>query len=178
MNHKITTKAFTLLELIVSVAIAIVISIVVLFFLNPEEVQKKARDSKRIKDAMTLQGILEQNQRSDLEDSKNIDSIKGVSSRNVAPNDVSCDSTNWLGFDICKFTSSAPLDPLNGEFVEMVKGDGKRTGIMYYQVKLSGGDYEINVRQESLSNANKVINDGGDSDEWFEIFSGNNNLFD
>jgi len=173
-----TKKAFTLLELMVSVAIAMVISIVVLFYLNPEEVQKKARDSKRIKDAMTLQGILDQTQRSDLEESMNIDSINGVSSQNVAPNDVSCDNTNWLGFDICKFTSTAPLDPLNGTIAEMVKGDGKRTSIMYYQVKFRGGDYEINVRQESLSNANKVINDGGDSDEWFEVFSGNNNLFD
>ena len=174
---KYASAAFTFLELIIVVAIVCVLSIAVLMFLNPEEVQKKTRDSKRIKDAMTLQGILEQVARSEI-NSSIIENLRGASSANVLIDTAICNNTNWLGFDICKFTSTAPLDPLNGEIADMVKGDSQRIGFMYYQVKIQGGDYEINVRQESITNASKVINDGGDSDEWFEIFSGNNDLFD
>lgn len=174
---KYASAAFTFLELIIVVAIVCVLSIVVLVFLNPEEIQKKTRDSKRIKDAMTLQGILEQVARSEI-NGDIIENSHGASSANIPIDTVVCNDTNWLGFDICKFTSTAPLDPLNGEIADMVKGDSQRIGVMYYQVKIQGGDYEINVRQESITNANKVTNDGGDSDEWFEIFSGENNLFD
>jgi len=172
------TVAFSLVELIIVIAFMCILAVMMIALINPEELQKKARDAQRIKDAITLKGVLDQAQLEGISSSQ-IEEMQGVTSKYIPKDTSSCDQSNWLGFDICKFTASTPLDPLNGEMANIVDGaDSTRLTLMYYQVKMNGADYEINVRQESPSNAQKVMDDGGDSAEWFEILSSNNNLFD
>ncbi|MDD4784199.1 MAG: prepilin-type N-terminal cleavage/methylation domain-containing protein [Candidatus Paceibacterota bacterium] len=47
-------KSFTLVELMIVIAILAILSAIVIFALNPSELFKKSRDSRRITDIQTL----------------------------------------------------------------------------------------------------------------------------
>jgi len=49
-----TKKSFTLVELMIVIAILAILSAIVIFALNPSELFKKSRDSRRIADIQTL----------------------------------------------------------------------------------------------------------------------------
>ena len=57
MNNK-TKKGFTLLELLIVIAILSILGAIVIFLLNPAETLKKARDSQRISDLSTIKTAL------------------------------------------------------------------------------------------------------------------------
>ena len=58
MNKNINKKGFTLLELLIVIAILAVLGAIVIFMLNPAETLKKARDSQRISDLSTIKTAL------------------------------------------------------------------------------------------------------------------------
>lgn len=179
---RIKQKAFTLVELLIVIGIIGILAVVLLVTLNPAEAQRKARDAKRIKDASTLQVVMEQA----VSDSLIVDGAAittvgppaGVNSGGTAadrrPQDP-CGATNWLKINICNYAKSAPMDPLNG-FETTVAGESTSV-YPVYRVAVKGIDYEINVRQESAGNASKLSGDGGNSVKWFEIASGPFTLF-
>ncbi|PIZ65836.1 hypothetical protein CO051_01280 [Candidatus Roizmanbacteria bacterium CG_4_9_14_0_2_um_filter_39_13] len=171
---RILQKAFTLVELLIVIGIIGILAVVLLVTLNPAEAQRKARDAKRIKDAGVLQVVMEQAVADSLiVDGADITGATGVNSGGTVasrkPQDV-CGATNWLKIDICNYAKSAPMDPLNGYSATLAN----EASALFptYRVRVSGIDYEINVRQESAGNAGKLSGDGGDSAKWFEIASG------
>jgi len=177
-------KAFTLVELLIVIGIIGILAVVLLVTLNPAEAQRKARDAKRIKDAGTLQVIMEQAIADNLIAAGTpITGSSGVNSGTARATQARCDmrtgSNNWLEFDVCSYVKSIPMEPLNGYTASMNDGTGGVEPIPNpkYKVRVVGIDYEINVRQESTGNTAKIKGDGGNSDKWFEIFSGANNLF-
>lgn len=58
MEMNSTKKGFTLLELLIVIAILAVLGAIVIFMLNPAETLKKARDSQRISDLSTIKTAL------------------------------------------------------------------------------------------------------------------------
>ncbi|MEK7553260.1 MAG: type II secretion system protein, partial [Patescibacteria group bacterium] len=58
MNSKNIKKGFTLLELLIVIAILSILGAIVIFLLNPVETLKKARDSQRISDLSTIKTAL------------------------------------------------------------------------------------------------------------------------
>ncbi|MDP4010944.1 MAG: hypothetical protein Q8P72_01830, partial [Candidatus Roizmanbacteria bacterium] len=89
-----------------------------------------------------------------------------------------CGSSSWLGQSVCEYASTVPVDPRNGTIGTCAGAATLTTCGMEYRAIISGTDYEINVRQESVSNASKVTGDGGDAvagvgggTQWVEIFS-------
>ncbi len=176
-------KAFTLIELLIVIAIIGILAVTVLLALNPAEAQKKSRDTLRIKDATTLQAAFEQLIDSGLAIPSGVGEVgnaAGVTSTattgaatNVGVKSQSC-SSSWLGatLDVCAYIRTVPLDPANGADRTVV---GQATAQrMYYRAVINGSGYEIGVRQESTANATKVTGDGGNNDDWFEVFSGPN----
>src|SRR3989344_8894900 len=147
-------KGFTLIELLIVVAILAVLVVVALMIINPAEGQKKARDTKRMKDLGALQTIITQY----LEDGNTPPSgncligAAGCTTAGTTDKTQPCDS-NWLGIDFCDYAQSIPLDPANNAVRSCVNGGTQQVPTfndsctMIYQVKVEGGKYEINVRQ-------------------------------
>ena len=189
--NRLTSKAFTLVELLIVIGIIGLLAVTVLLALNPAEAQRKARDTDRILDAATLQAVLEQivNEGNIVIPTTPADSLGGTngivssisgSNANLTSQNCTVAAGHWLGgYDLCPYVKTVPLDPQNGRtatYQTGVPATPTATGIMLYRARVSGTDYEINVRQESSSNVAKLTGDGGDSPEWFEVFSGNNAL--
>lgn len=193
-------KAFTLIELLIVIAIIGILAVTVLLALNPAEAQKKSRDANRVKDATTLQAALEQlidsgvvipsaaneiGHANGAVSSSGFDEGDGNLTNNGLKAQNCTNGTHWMGpIDLCTYIKTVPLDPNNGSPRTVANGAGADSTdtvavpAMRYKAVIAGSDYEINVRQESTSNWQKVASDGGNADSWFEIFSGNNALFD
>lgn len=143
----------------------------------PYNADRRARDNKREKDVITIETLLKQY----LDDNNSFPAGKCTpetpcrSIRFLTKNaDDTCKATNWLGFDFCKYATSIPVEPLNRQRATCVNGQQEKEGCgMEYRVVLDGALYEINVRMENnpLSGA-----DGGNSDEWYEVFNGPSDL--
>lgn len=180
--------AFTLIELLIVIGILSILVVTILITLNPAEAQKKARDTKRMKDLATYQAIILQY----IQDGNDTNLIQNNCPRHNGPNPADttqpcitqgagnvtsqpCDS-NWLGVNLCKYTASLPIDPSNNRACTYVYGsvaDPQTTvsSSCYYQLEVSGSDYEVNVLQESKSNINNSVNDGGNRSGWVEAGS-------
>lgn len=183
-------KAFTLIELLIVIAIIGILAVTVLLALNPAEAQKKSRDVQRVKDTSTLQAAFEQLIESgaiipsavnEVGNASGAVSSGGIGEANLGVKAQSCSAGHWLGaVDICAYIKNVPLDPNNGTtraFATPANATDTVTvtnRLATYRARISGSDYEINVRQESASNASKIFSDGGDGTEWFEVFSGPN----
>lgn len=173
-------KGFTIIELLVVIGIISVLAVALLVTLNPAEAQKRARDSKRLKDANTIQAVVEQF----LNDGGTFASCAGGSPCTSAAagtaDTQTCASTNWMTVSVCDYAKTVPLDPSNSSTRSCVDdsatGDIATACGMNYRFAITGTDYEINVRQESRSNLSKVTGDGGDSDTWVEVFTGDGTL--
>lgn len=175
---------FTLIELLIVIGILSVLVVTILVTLNPSEAQKKARDTKRMKDLSTLQSIVQQY----INDGnapicKSPENPSGCNSSGAGENVQSqnCASTNWVGVSLCRYSNTVPTDPSNNVQRTYISGGTVASPTtandnLYYQLKMEGSDYEIRVRQESKGNAGNVINDGGDDTDWAEVGSNLNLL--
>lgn len=177
----ILSKGFTLIELLIVIGIIALLAVTVLLTLNPAEAQKRTRDTKRISDAQRLQAILEQY----INDGNAIpagwstaiaaNGSAGTTSLGAGNVQSQSCETNWLGADVCAYSTSVPTDPSNAQTrncVDTAETDNQATGcVFFYYVRTNGSEYEIGVRQEAASNASKVNGDGGDASQFFEIFT-------
>lgn len=181
---KYLNKGFTLIELLIVIGIIALLAVTVLLTLNPAEAQKRTRDTKRIADAQKLQAILEQyiNDGGDpgptWEEAVTADGESGTTSMSAenAQSQGCAEADNWLGVDVCAYSTSVPTDPSNTQSRTCVDA-GQENGlaedscVMFYYLRTDGSEYEIGVRQEAAANASKVSGDGGDSDLFFEVFT-------
>ncbi|HLD26533.1 MAG TPA: hypothetical protein VJB63_01055, partial [Patescibacteria group bacterium] len=144
-----------------------VLAVTLLLALNPAEAQKRTRDTKRLRDVATLQAIINQYLESGV-------AIPAASCLDDAL-PVACNS-NLIGASAAGNTPQ-PCNPAanNGQARTFVSGASPTldtTGFARYQARVTGSDYEVNVRLEAESNRAFVSNDGGPAaDNWYEVFS-------
>lgn len=160
-------KAFTLVELLIVIGIIGILAVTLMISLNPVEAERKVRDTARIRDAQNIQSILDQALADNLTLCTSLCRSTGSSATQY-----NC-SSNWLGINVCQYARTVPGDPQNNRNGTCIDGSGNKQSncTMAYYVMTSGYDHEIDVRQESISNATKVANDRGDNPYMLELNS-------
>lgn len=177
MNRKYGGKnkgvkgGFTLLELLIVISIIAILSVALVFILNPAETLKKSRDVQRITDLNTLKtaiGLyLTSTSTADLTLARSGGTActTARSSTSTTAQDVT--GTGWLNVNLTTLSggspiSNLPLDPTN-------------TGNNGYLFKCSsdGSKFEISTLLESdaygASGENRAGKDGGNDSNRYEV---------
>jgi len=187
MNIIKSNKSFTLVELLVVVALIAVLAIAVIISLNPAELLKQARDSRRLEDLQKLNKSLSWFE-SDTGGTgfMGSSSVVYVSVPDTSPtcsnlglpllpegwsyhcvtaeNLQKTDGSGWIPVNFNQISfgrpiSKLPIDPIN------------QTSTGEYYTYVVGGSWELNAFTESNKYKNIALNDGGDSDNAIEIGS-------
>lgn len=167
---------FTLIELLIVIGILAVLVVTILITLNPAEAQKKARDTKRVKDLAALESIIVQylNYGNPPIPTDSCSTTTTINGRTVCTSDSAgkvknqpC-ASNWTGVNLCSYTNTVPTDPANSEVRTFVSGTVSSpvldTSSFKYYLRVSGSNYKICILQESVLNISRVVNDGGTVD--------------
>jgi prepilin-type N-terminal cleavage/methylation domain-containing protein len=176
-------QSFTLIELLVVIAILGVLATAVVLVLNPQELIKQGRDSKRLSDLQNLNtalSLLEVDCPSCFFGSSSVVYVSlpdtsptcanlglpslpsGWSYRCVSESNLlKVDGTGWIPVDFTKFSSGSPLtklpiDPVNSS----------STGQYYTYV--AGGSWSLVGMLESKKYLSQARNDGGYDPERIE----------
>lgn len=161
--HTSAQKGFTLVEVLIVVALIAILAVIALVTINPFEAQKRTRDARRLKEVGTIQGIIEQY----ISDNPSAPALD----RESTDGTNACTTDGWLGVDLCNYANTIALDPLN-RTAEFTLSDGEpTTGPLYYQVTIDNElRYSICTRLESAANAGKLLEDGV-ANNFFEVYS-------
>lgn len=153
-------RGFTLIELIVVIAIIAVLAGVVLVAINPAVLLAKGRDAKRLEDFDGLNKAISLA----IADSEITLIATGTCTTCTSLSGTQAvDGTGWVKFTIptgktglSKFMPALPLDPLN-------------TGTSVYTFGSTLTDWEVNAIMESVDNSAKMTTDGGNSATTLEV---------
>jgi prepilin-type N-terminal cleavage/methylation domain-containing protein len=143
-------SGFTLIEILIVVALLAILAVAALAALNPVAAQRKTRDAQRLKEMASMQAIIEQFVTDNPTASLSVSSIGGTNT---------C-SGGWMSSDMCNYTNTLPIDPAN-KASNYVKTDNTMTaGSLTYFVTATNGNYRICTRLESQANSAKLTSDG------------------
>ena len=185
INQKLkSNKSFTLIELLIVIAILSLLMAIVVISINPAEMLKKSRDAKRISSIKNLNNALSIFQATRYTGFMGTSSIVYIS---IPDSDSSCsnlglptlpdgytyacatsanyrktDGTGWIpvnfdSLDIGSPISSLPIDPTN------------TTSTGLYFTYVAGGSWELTSGFESVSYNEQAVNDGGTDPLAFEF---------
>lgn len=151
-------RGFTLLELLVVVAIIGILFAVVLITLNPVAILQKSRDAARLSDMVVLQKALDTALADGALTLSGIVENPFVGASNAQSRAV--DGTGWVktttvSGGLGKYLAVLPIDPFDNS-------------TYYYHFASDGDTYELNCRFESLEYQSKYDSDGGNDSEWYE----------
>lgn len=170
---------FTLIELLVVIGILSILAVALLIAINPAEAQRKARDTQRIKDMTNIQAAIE----GWINDHPGENLIGSFTSTTGGQGSSrACDSSGWMGsgnattYNFCNYLNRMPIDPRNasGQAASSTSGSSVGTGL-YYIVNAQSTGYHICTHLESLSNGQKLLDDGitsaGIGNVFFDVYS-------
>jgi prepilin-type N-terminal cleavage/methylation domain-containing protein len=159
MNKK-KQRGFTLIEMLVVIAIIAILAGAVLLAINPAETMKKGRDSTRLSDMDTLRTAINM---AIAEGEITLKNMNGTSKNSGSSSQVLDGTTGYVVFVIPtgktglkRYIPTLPKDPIN-------------TDINVYTFLSNATDYEIDAHLESADNASKMENDGGNDKTRFEV---------
>ncbi len=152
-------NGFTLIELLTVIAVLSVLATVLVIVINPTEMQRRSRDSKRTADMSSLRRAIDLA----LAD----DQVMTASNLNINSGTA---VTNVSGLDLSKYLPTVPQDPsysTGGGSVQVI-GASCSAGTMAksaisYQFWNDGNTYILRANMESLSNCPSVQNDGNNN---------------
>lgn len=163
-------KGFTLIELLVVVAIIAILALVVLLALNPVEMQRRTRDSRRLSDMATIRKAIDLS----LADGKTLTTTGAAWVTLDNTTDVT--DMDGSGLDVSKYVSVFPLDPVNDNtavttqtVTDACAASALAKNTLDYQYKSDGTNYVLRVKLESLDNCNAVKNDGNANGGYYHL---------
>lgn len=155
-------KGFTLIELLVVIVIISILSTISILALNPTEITKKARDAKRIADITQL------NQSIELALSENEVILGNLGSS--ASDTRLTNGTGYVKVNVSKNMPTLPVPSKNGENIKN-SNNNQVTDLYYFQSVATTLRYEIKTTFESLEFKDKLITDGGNESDYYEVGS-------
>lgn len=154
------TKGFTLVELLVVIAIVAVLAGALFLVINPAELLKKGRDSKRMSELQELNKALASAMASSSSFTLAVraDSSCSNNSRSSAGGSGSyIQYTSDPAGALQNFLPILPIDPRNGNYLSGSSG----TQFCYYFAANAQNQWEINAIVESSDGAKYAESDGG-----------------
>lgn len=149
-------KGFTLVELLVVVAIIAILAAVVAIAVNPFEIAKRTRDTTRLKDLDTIRSAV--NLLIAQSTTRSADTIfKDSAGHDSKTGTTACDGTGWVAVDLCTNLAALPRDPVNDDTYK-------------YEFKHANGEFELRGKLESQEMRDqRYTADGGDDIDFYEI---------
>lgn len=163
---------FTLLELLIVVAIISILAMIAFLVINPLEMIRESRDANRLSDLASLQRAI--NLAVPEATASGVEVLCSGSSGKPTPGQVLCqgvsnssdynpkatNGTGWVKIDLASQSSVSfavlPADPLNHDEY-------------YYTYASDGKNWEITAKLESTKYNLKMIEDGGSDNSAYEV---------
>ena len=157
-------SAFTLLEVLVTIAVISVLATVLVLAINPGEMLRRSKDSRRLSDIGTIRRAVDLA----LSDDQDMLATAGVIDINT-----STDVTNFAGagIDLSRYLPVIPQDPAysaaGGSAQIIAAGCTNGTiAAISYKFWSDGETYILRANMESLSNCEIVQNDGNNNSTY------------
>lgn len=152
------SRGFTLIELLVVVGIISILAGSLLLVINPAAIMKKSRDSRRMTDIDELRSALLLALSEGEISLVDTATPCGTDGCDRSEGGIVADGTGYVRFTVLGSRglelSTLPQDPLSDSS---------------YIYGSDGTDFEINVVLEHEDNASRMVDDGGTSNDYWEI---------
>lgn len=153
-------KGFTLVELLVVVAIIAVLAGVLVVAINPAVLLQKSRDASRLQD---LEGLHKAISLSLADGEITLTATGTCSTCDSASGTQAVDGTGWVKFTIP--TGKTGL----AKYIPALPVDATNTGIYVYTYGGTLTNYELNAVLEAADNVTKMSTDGGNAAAVYEL---------
>ena len=154
-------KKFSFKQISIVVVILVVIAVLIWLILSPPQIFACSRDAKRAADISAISAAIGLY----LADNQNFNSLKDLNyvSNTNQPNSQSINGQGWLPLDFSKITSGEPfavlpVDPLNNDYYRYI-----------VKINPEKKTYEINCLYEAKNNQGKMLKDGGNNPNVYEV---------
>jgi len=155
-------SGFTLIELLVVITIIAILATFSVIALNPTEITKKARDARRISDLTQLKQAIY------LSLAENGDILRDFG--NSITDTRLSDGTGYVKINISKNMPLLPIPGKNGQTISNSNGN-LSIDAYYFQAVTGTLRYELKTTFESKEFQDKLVTDGGNESEYYEIGS-------
>jgi prepilin-type N-terminal cleavage/methylation domain-containing protein len=177
-------KGFTLIELLVVIAILAVLMSVIVVTLNPAEMLKKTRDTKRIADLDALRTainlyVTDQGSLPSFSANCYVYTSGAPANGGCTPTVVPSQAINangWIPIDFTKISSGAPLSSLPIDPKNSTTSAVTTTYVYYFAGKTASSTFELDANMESAYYSNGGAGDveskdGGNNPDLYEVGS-------
>lgn len=162
------TRGFTLLELLIVIAIIAILSVALILVINPAETLRKSRDAQRISDLSALKtayGLYLTSTTSprlgNIMGGANADCSSAFATTTSQTAAYSVDGTGWIPVKLDALTGGSPISNL--------PVDPTNDSTYHYGYRCSGTTFEVNAKLESSEYTSKMTNDGGNNSDRIEM---------
>lgn len=165
-------KGFTLLELLIVIAILAILATVTILVLNPAEYLKQTRDAQRMSDMGTIRDAVNlfiSTSSTSLTAATNCNTTGCAASSPFAGSVVNTSATTtgagWVNVNFVSMTGGSPLNKLP------VDPTSDTTNFYAYKSWTAAGNpaFEVDAKLESSKYIPNMTNDGGNNNSWYEV---------